>query len=224
MRTILAFCALLLASVTASAATYGYTGNTYTGVANFTVCALGSCGNYTPAMRPSGSFTTSANLAPNLVAASVVPLVTSYSFSDGLTTYSSADANSRLFALDATTDASGAILTITVIVEHWQTGPGPHVVGDRVDLVQLFALADVALHNLTCTAVGVSPAGTADVCTAPGGDTGTSTATGTPTSTFALLAAGTLGIPTLGEIALMLLALLMGAVAMAKLRPRRAAA
>ena len=221
MKTILVVCALLLASVTASAATYSYTGNPYIGIANFTVCGTGSCGNFTPAMRPTGTFTTSTRLAANLVAANVAPLVTSYRFSDGLTTYSSADANSRLHTLTATTDATGAILDITAVVERWQAGPGPHVAGDRFDLVQLFAVVDIAVHNASCTGVGAGPSGVVDACTGAATDAASSTANSTPTTLFALLAAGN-SVPTLTELALMLLALLMAGAGMARLRRVRA--
>ncbi len=68
--------------------------------------------DYTNSDRVSGTITFSNPLAPNLVAAS--PIVLLYSFSDGVNTYT--NYNSNLFFLSVNTDASGNIENNSVFV------------------------------------------------------------------------------------------------------------
>jgi hypothetical protein len=87
--------------------TYTLPATNYTVVANFTSCTTGSCANFTTSMAPSGSFTTAAPLASNLANQNVAAQVTSFTFTDGITTYNSSDATVRVYLFMVTTNASG---------------------------------------------------------------------------------------------------------------------
>ncbi len=90
-------------SVTAGgASTYTYTGNPFTQVS----------GVYTTSDFLSGSFTASMPLAANLSNATIVPLITTFAFSDGVFTWSPANSyvNTAIFS----TDASGNITNWTL--------------------------------------------------------------------------------------------------------------
>jgi hypothetical protein len=79
---------------------YSATVTPYASVNNFTAapCPVGqSCVNFTTSMTQSGSFTVAAPLAPNLTSVDIHASVLSYSFSDGVNTYSSIDPSSRLY-------------------------------------------------------------------------------------------------------------------------------
>ena len=216
----LALAALLGASFWAHAQPTTYvatsTGN-YTTATNFTACGTPPCQNFTTAMSVSGAFTTAAPLAANLAAFNVAPLLTSYRFSDGLTTYSSADPGSRIFAFRVTTNGSGAITTVSMTLERWLSGASPHAVGDRVSMLQ--ASTAMALHNWRCSAVGMSPTGTADSCTASSLDTSGSRASPfTLTWALALPPTSAASIPTLSQWGVVLLAGLMGLFAFVPMR------
>ena len=100
--------AALCFSPSLGATTYVYTGAPYTAVLNFTSpCGTGPCANYVVGERVTGQFTTTVPLGSNLVNQNVFPSVTSYSFSDGLVTYSSADPNSRVDNLVVSTQPIG---------------------------------------------------------------------------------------------------------------------
>ena len=226
LKSLLALCALLFASFTASAAaTYTFTAANYDATLPFTApCGAGSCANYTLSMNASGTFSGPSRLAPNLVAVDITAVLTSYSFTDGLTTFSSSDPNSRLFQFIVTTDATGAITAVNIVLERWETAGGAHVAGDRFDLTQFTGTGQVnSNHNVVCNAVGVSPGGTADSCTAAAADTNSSAASAAGAGVFAF-AAGGAGIPTLGEYALLLLAALMGIAGLYGVRRKGATA
>lgn len=124
---------VMLASASAWSATYVYAGPPYTTVG----------GIYTTSMRITGSFTTVNPLAPNLSNVEIGPsgqnLVTSWSFSDGVTTF--ANINSSIYAnedlptpsfngLDFTvsTNATGNIVSFSIGLEKpplWGWGVDP---------------------------------------------------------------------------------------------------
>ena len=160
--------ALLLAcaiALPASATTYTFTSPSYSFVIPFTPpCTVGTCVNYTTSMNVAGSFTTAAPLAANLLNTDVRGAITSYSFNDGLNTYSSSDPNVRLLAMELSTDASGVpIPTQTFIdIQQWTTGSTPHVVGNRFNEIFVDFNAD-DFNNSGCTSVGTK-SGLADAC------------------------------------------------------------
>jgi hypothetical protein len=161
-------CVLLLAfglPLHALATTYTFASPNYSFVIPFTPpCTIGTCADYTTSMNVAGSFTTAAPLAANLVNADVRPQVTSFSFNDGINTYSSSDPNVRLLALELSTDASGVpIPTQTFIdVQQWTTGSAPHVAGNRLNEIFVDFNAD-DFNNAGCLSVGTK-SGVADAC------------------------------------------------------------
>ncbi len=131
-RALLVFAAFCV-SPGVSAATYVYTGAPYTLVQDFIApCGAGPCANYALGEKITGQFTTAVPLAPNLSNQNVLPSVTSYSFTDGVDTYSSADLTARVDDFVASTDSSGNINAFDVMIIIWQTGTSPHTAGDRV--------------------------------------------------------------------------------------------
>ena len=215
MKSLLALCALLLASFAASAAnTYTYVGPNYDATIPFAgPCPAGSnCANFTLAMNLDGQFSGAGRLPANLPGVDITANLTSFTFNDGLTTYSSADPQVRVYQFLVSTDANGNITAVNILIERFQAGgAGPHAPGDRFDFFQIVgAGTPTALHNFVCTAVGVSPGGTPDSCTGAVNDAGSSSASAAAAGAFALAAAAGPGIPTLGEYALLLLAALMG--------------
>ena len=133
MKKYLALLAAAFLQTSAWAATYTFIGPTYTTLTPFTPpCATPTCGNFTAAMRQTGSFTTAAPLAPNLNTADISGLIQSYSFSDGLVQYNSGDAATRLAFAVVTTDAAGNIVGESIDIHHWQTASQGG--NDRLDL------------------------------------------------------------------------------------------
>lgn len=225
MKRILALCALLFASFAASAAaTYTFTGANYDTTAPFTApCATGNCANFSLSMKTSGTFSGPTRLAPNLPGVDITAALTSFSFSDGVTTYSSTDPQVRVYQFIVTTDANSNITAVAILVERFQTGGAAHVVGDRFDFINITGTGQVAAqHNFICTGVGVSPGGTADSCIAAAGDASSSNASSAGAGVFAFGALA--AVPTLGEYALLLLAAMMGIVGVAGLRRNGATA
>lgn len=155
----------------ASAATYSYTGPDYDTTQNAAApCATPSCANYTtnPPMRQTGQFTTNQALAGSQVNADISGLITSYSFSDGITQYTSGGTGSRLVAANVYTDVAGNITSIALTLQKWQTPGAVHGVNDRVDEMQV----DIqSRHNLQCGTLGAL-----DTCAASTVDPSTSVA------------------------------------------------
>ena len=217
----LASVVLLGATLLAHAQPTTYVGTSkgnYTTFTNHGVCNTSPCQNFTTAMSGSGVFTTSAPLAPNLTSFNVVPLLTSYSFSDGLTTYSNTDPNTRIWEFMVTTNGSGAITNVVFSLERWFTSAASHAVGDRLSVFQ--TMDSTAYHNMNCTTLAVSPAGTADSCSMGLPDLSSSIAepfslTWTSTAPAPATAAS---IPTLSQWGVMLLAGLMGLFALVQMR------
>lgn len=199
---------LTLGSLIAHGATYQLNSAPF-GHVDFTApCTLGLCANYASTII-TGSFSTFAPLAPNLVAANITPQLSSYSFSDSLTTFISGDANGRLTSAQVSTDVAGNITAFVIEIQRWQAA-APHNPGSRLDLVTLGGGA-FAQHNLSCSAVGTAPNGTADACLTRNNDSNTSTLPQGGPVGFATTANPTsvLPAPTLSETAMLILACLI---------------
>ncbi len=206
----------------AQATTYTATATSnYSNKVDFTApCGVGPCQNFTLAMGPSGSFTVSSPLAANLANANVLASVTSFSFNDGLTTYTNTDPNVRVHRIRVTTNAAAAITAVDILIERWESGTSPHAIGDRFSFI---FLPSTARRNAVCSSVGVSPAGVADSCNSENVDASSSQASGATISwTSAAVATSTASIPTMSEWGLLLMAGLMGMGGYFALRRRTA--
>ena len=201
------------------ATTYVYTGAPYTGVLNFTSpCGAGPCANYVVGEKIIGQFTTAAPLAPNLTNQNVFPSMTSYSFTDGIDTYSSANPNSRVDNLVVSTDASGTITAWDVVIMLWQTGTSPHSAGDRLARFNVTSSTpDVTENNTPCAIVVTAPSGVPDACVVFTPDASTSFGDASTNGTWSILQEP---IPTLSESALFLLSLLVARFGLRALNAR----
>ena len=165
-------------SLWAQATVYSFTGPVYSSFFNFTSpCGTGPCANYPPGSRLTGQFTTAAPLASNLSHVVVNPQVTSFNFTDGLNSYSSANPNVRGNQFTVSTDAGGNIILSggdEIRVSLWQTGSSPHAVGDRVAFAQIVPGLVRGFNNFPCGAVGISVGGVPDSCLGPAADASTS--------------------------------------------------
>jgi len=206
-------------SVPAYSATYVYTGLNYTNFINHTTCTAGTCADYTTSMSATGSFTTAIPLAPNLSAVEIAPLVTSYSFFDGLNTYTSGDPNGRIYQFQVSTDASGAIVAAgtTVTLHTWTTGSSPHAAGDRFNEVFLQSSGDAASNNMTCAGVGTSSAGDPDTCSGIAVNTDLSQATNFSPGAW-VASVGAIEVPTVSIWGLTALGSILLAVGVGLLR------
>lgn len=145
--------ALAMACTAAQATTYQYNGGAYSTRVDPTAqpCTAGACANFAPGTAASGTFTTTAPLAASLPPSTdIAPDITAFSFSDGLTRYSSSDPSTHLMRAYATTDASGAITAIDIYVQRWQTGSA-QAVGGRVDTLVWGHASASAYHNIPCS-------------------------------------------------------------------------
>lgn len=217
---------LMLFGSSAYAATYTVSpsGN-YTSKADFTApCAAGTCANFSLAMNVSGTFNV-PTLAANLVNSEIGATLTSFSFNDGINTYSSADPAVRIGRFQVTTNASGALTSANILVEKWLTGATPHTTADYFSLFSISGSSVAQVyHNTRCAGLGTAPSGVTDFCVINSSGTQLSEAQGATVSYSgggAPVAATP--VPTLNEYALMLLASLMAGFAGWKLRKRRAA-
>lgn len=208
MKKYLVFLAAALLQAGAWAATYTYTGPNYSAgdITNFSSCPGGSgnCGAYTTAMAQGGSFTTAAPLPGNLNGADITALVTSFSFSDGLTSYANTDPQVLLSNVTATT--TGGVLEIYLVLQRWQT-PAPHVVGDHVDMMAVMNTG--GSHNNLCTALSVANTYCATATAANAYSSWLLPAAGGVWVASGLPPVASTAVPTLGEWGLLLLASLM---------------
>ncbi|MDD2925012.1 IPTL-CTERM sorting domain-containing protein [Rhodoferax sp.] len=219
---------MLWAAVLASnvwADTYSYTGGTYIAITNHTTSALGSVGDYLNTMKVTGTLTTAAPLAANLAGANVTAQITAYSFSDGLTTFASTDANIRLYSnIIVSTNATGQIIGLDALIERWQSGSAPHAVNDRFDYILISGAATNAYHNDKCGVIGVSSSGVADSCTSNPSDTNTSSAGSGGGGVWSGPVAGTVStVPTLSEWGVIILTFFIAMFGMAQSRYRQTA-
>lgn len=229
LRWFVALCAALF-TLAAQAATYSYQGGPAIYVSNSTTCAPPhDCGTYTMGEQAvTGTFTTATPLAPNLVDANIVPILTSYSFSGRLFVIDSASPASRVNRFRMSTDASGAIVSASIELHRWTYSAagsppeGPHVGGDRRNQITVSTNgASGAYLNLFCISAGIgtSADGTADTCMASGGDDlGSSALTDVSAGNPWRMVINP--VPTLGEWPLALLGLLAGALGLRPLRRR----
>jgi hypothetical protein len=204
--------------------TYTYTAApNYNNFINFTPpCTIGPCANYTSGMHPTGSFTTAAPLGPNLSNVDIAAMITSFSFSDGINTYTSP--NGRIIDFHVYTDASGIPTNSTFFdLQTWNTGGPTHMSGDRFSIFSIDFSASVT-NNDNCSTVG-SSGGTADTCISSGGDANTSTASNAGSGVW-IIAGGppppatNAPVPTLSTWAMVALATLVTALGWLALRRR----
>lgn len=224
MKYLLATLLAMLLGQTSQAATYVYTSgalNTGSSI-NHTTCSLGSCADFNNTMHATGSITTAA-LPTNQTNLNPTPYVTSFTFFDGITTYSSADPNVRAsWTID--TDASGNLSFVNAVFERWQSGSAPHSVGNRVDMLRINGPA-TGYHNRSCLTVGSSgfPQNVLDYCISDTPDSNASFgpyASANWTVSAAPSVPTTTSIPTLSEWGLIILSTLITAFAFAKMRRR----
>jgi hypothetical protein len=192
--------------------THRYYGAAYTTVNNYTTCSSGPCANFSTAMNVSGSFTTATALAASLTNANVASQVTSYSFSDGINTYSSANANTRIYRFNVSTNSAGQVSSTSILLELWLTGTSPHSTNDRFSYVSISTASSFGNHNNCCSEVGVSLAGVADACTGVASDASTSSASSMGGEWFSGA-----DVPVLSAWGLLALAALLGGYALARL-------
>src|SRR5262249_17755117 len=163
-RSLLMLATVCLSSSLWANTTYNYKGSAYTSTVNFSACGIGPCANYALGGKITGQFTTASPLGPNLVHQNVLGSVTSYSFTDGINTYSSANTLARVFVFVVSTDSKGDITAFGITIYLWQTGTSPHAANDRsagVALADFLSGADSAFNNFKCVQVGVAPSGVA---------------------------------------------------------------
>ena len=230
LRLFAALC-LALPALSSHAATYQYMGGPATFVSNSATCAAPhDCGQYTLGQQVvTGSFTTAAPLAPNLADADIIPDLAGYSFNGSRFVIDSSSPASRVNTFRVSTDASGAITSVTINLHRWtysaanSPAAGPHVDGDRRNEIYLFPSgASFAAINLFClgAAIGTSADGTGDTCLASGGDSFSSSGIAEAGGVWPVAASvAANAVPTLSEWALALLALACAALGM-RLRRR----
>jgi hypothetical protein len=133
--------------------TYTYTGDNYTApmLNNYTnpACPAGGCGAFTTGMNQHGWFTTAQPLPAGLNGGDILPYITDFSFSDGLTTYSKA-AGDILDGAWATTAANGSFIDAALVLAHWHTPAAPGASFDTLILHQ------GVTHNSHCTSVNMN--------------------------------------------------------------------
>lgn len=206
VRIILAV--LVFGSAVAQAATYGVTSPNYTSTTDFTPpCSLGTCTNFTLAMKVSGTFDV-PTLAANLTNSNIAAAVTAFSFSDGITTYASTDPAVRIYVFQVTTDASGKLTNVNILREKWLSGGSPHAVNDLFSYMSVTGSAVYANNNTWCGNVAMSLAGVADSCTSATLGPQVSRASAPGGTTFTAPGAA-VAVPTLSEWAQIVLASLM---------------
>jgi hypothetical protein len=146
--------------------------------------------------------------------------VTSFSFSDGINTYSSGDPNTRVIKMLWGMDSYGSPVMWSFELQKWLTGSNPHVDGDRIATVKITGpfttFGDNALHNLICSAID----NTGDTPNACGAVTAVvNQYSNANTSSTLRPAGGTwmapyFPVPTLSQWALTLLSITIGASAL----------
>lgn len=168
-----ALAAGMVLSFVASAQTTRYYADqvsAYQSVADYALCDYGVCANYSTSMGVSGWFETGSPLPANLPLSESRSLVTAFSFTDGVNTYSSSDPNVRSFRFWLSTNSASNIGGNVIIVSRWLNGTSPHAAsalpaeGDRVAYVSLIGQQGAGNNNWNCSLVDVSGSGDADTC------------------------------------------------------------
>ncbi|MET4576466.1 IPTL-CTERM sorting domain-containing protein [Ottowia thiooxydans] len=180
---------------------------------------------YTASMNTSGWVRINDSGLPPNTGINLRPLLTDWSLSDGINTFT--PANSALFSAYGNTNTSSVLSAFSVSV---MLPLGPHTMGQRIDSLHIFEGGDVNVrHNGVCGGVNSATS----LCESLGADGDTAnfatyaypgnlwrirtTPTTPPTTT---------AVPTLGEWGLLLTGLLVagfGVVAARNRRPRPAA-
>ena len=206
--------AVCCVSSTVSAASYVYKGAPYTLVQDFAgPCGEGPCANYVIGEKVTGQFTTAVPLAPNLSNQNILPSVTSYAFSDGVDTYSSADPNVRVDDFVVSTDSNGNISAFDVMLIIWQTGTSPHAAGDRVARFAVSSsFEDLAENDAPCVVIVTAPSGASDACVTFAPDGSTSLSEANTYGAFSIVTAPA-PVPTLSGWAILSLFLFVAGIA-----------
>lgn len=132
-------------------------------------CRVGTCTNYGGDTKVSGSFVTSNRLQPNLVGAEIYPNLLGYTFTDGVNTYSSSNPDGRVHSFLVWTSDTGAVITQSIWLVTWTSGPTPHKQGDRINSLTLRGTFVSAHNNDSCLALATSAGpnvntGVSDTC------------------------------------------------------------
>lgn len=220
---------LSFASAAQGSVDYVLTGSPYSSTTDFTApCSGGSCANFPAGARLGGRFTVPDRLPANAVNLNVYPLVTSFSFSDGINVYASGDAAVRVIQMTFSTNANGEIVAGFLALERWLTGTAPHGVGDRRSGFGFGSNEGDPVgsggvgHNEYCAVVGVAPSsGVADTCLFIELNDADSSAEGSGVWSIALPG---VPVPTLAHAALALLAFLLAAIGLRQPALARSAA
>lgn len=110
-------------------AVYNYTGPVYTSASNATLCGPRPCADYT-GKNATMSITTRLPVQPSTSAVLYPADIVSFSFSDGVFTYTNSDPDVRFEAFSLTTDAQGKATAGGGTIYKWLSGATPHAVGD----------------------------------------------------------------------------------------------
>lgn len=192
----------------------------YASITNFTNCTTAPtypCASFTSSMGVSGAFSFAAPLAPNLSNAEVGSLVTTFSFSGGLTTIANTDALARLNTLRVSTNAQGGI----TVIDHMQAvqWQGAGSASNRFDAVVIIGALGISIHNAGCQTKGTGNSGVTDTCLiSDTPDTSRSNANNAPISVTTITPTP---VPTLTEWAMILFGLTLAGGAALFINRRR---
>lgn len=202
---------LAFASSARASVDYVLSGSPYAATTDFTApCSGGPCANFPAGSRLSGRLALPDRLPPNMPGTDIYPLVTSFTFSDGINTYASSDPAVRVVVMVVATDSNGNLSGVSLGIARWLTGSSPHAVGDRTSGFGVGVNFGAVTHNDTCASIGVSPtSGVADACLLVSASDSFSTGQG-PVA-WSIAAPG-VPVPTLAHAALALLALLVAMI------------
>jgi len=205
-RTLLTFAVFaLLISNYAYATTYTYTGENFDQV----------YGDYTTGMNVTGTIVTSSPIPPNSVDFDISPILTSWSFNDGMNTISSSNGKLVIYLPRFSTDAQGNIIKYFWAIANMGVAP---VEGDPVEFISStndveIGIADAGFTDVLCMDVidNVCTSFFVDLPFNNGrvyGQEGTWVKTNDPARS----------VPTLSQWSLILLALMLGMVGIARFR------
>jgi hypothetical protein len=209
MRKLLLSVLMLFFSAANWAATYIYQGN------NYSTIIVGT--TYSTSMHISGSFTTANPLPANLSSTDIGPtgsnLVQSWSFNDGVNTYTPANSYIVQIGFTVTTDSSGNISQYSIGI--FSPLP-PHALGDPISGIAVTSSDGVAaatgapcldLSDSTCIAANGASATGGFAISVPG--------------TFSLAATSATPIPALTEWGMIILSSLLALGTVFTLRRQR---
>ena len=189
---------LALAPVLYANTQYTYTSQNYSSFYNYSACNTGPCANFTSSMAMTLTFSVATALAPNLSSQQIVGQVTSFTASDGLTTFNSSDPNVRVWDFTVSTNATGHVTQSSIVLELWRSGTSPHSTSNRIDLAQIVPNPDV-YYNTACESYGSGPAGMSDTCAIAQQDNATGEATALSGTWSQSTSQSAIAAPTLGE-------------------------